>query len=165
MTLTMEQNMNLLAKMLPGGGSRDSNKNRNPFNDMLGVMDVAMTINSQYCEIALHPSFARQIAAAGYSKQALAQWLCDKYRISWDMLTEDQQEQMKENAASGTIPGLALKDCNPGRTVPTINPKHIGILVAGGMVGQTVAFYSSGIKAVDFAMRRIQGATLTKAGR
>jgi hypothetical protein len=72
---------------------------------------------------------------------------------------------MKENAASGAIPGLALTDCNPGGTVPTINPKHIGILVAGGMVGQTVAFYSSGIKAVDFAMRRIHGATLTKAGR
>jgi hypothetical protein len=164
-TLTLEKNLDILAKMLLGRGSQVSRGDRNPFGGMFGMMDVVMTINSQYCEIALHPSFARQIAAAGYSKQAIAQWLCDKHRVSWDILTDDQKKQMKDAATSGIIPGLTLKDCKPGGTVPTLNPKHIGILVAGGMVGQTVALYSSGIKGVDFAIRRIYGATLTKAGR
>ena len=73
------------------------------------------------------------------------------------------------------IPGLAMDDCKPGGTVPTINSNHIALLVVGGAVGQCIGFYGMGSIAPDpdhpgapkpeFITKRIHGATLTRAGR
>ena len=101
--------------------------------------------------------------------------LCDKYRVKWDILSEDHKAQVKEAAAAGIIPGLKLEDCKPGGTIPTINSNHLAFLVVGGSVGQCIAFYGGGATVinadnpdapkVDFMTKRIHGATLTKAGR
>jgi hypothetical protein len=174
---TLKSDMDALAEMIAGGGPlapRPSGGSAMPAM-MLGNMSFAQIINSRYCEIAMHPTFARQLKAAGYSKQKVAQWLCDKYRISWDTLGQIQKDQLKIEAAAGRIPGLTLDDCTAGGTVPTFNPKHIALIVAGGMVGQTAAFYGGGstmitadnpnVPQVDFMTKLIRGATLTKAGR
>ncbi len=174
---TLESDMDALAAMIASGGPlapRPSSGSAMPAM-MLGNMSFAQIINSRYCEIAMHPTFARQLKAAGYSKQKVAQWLCDKYRISWDTLGQVQKDQLKAEAAAGRIPGLTLDDCKAGGTVPTFNPKHIAIIVAGGMVGQTAAFYGGGstmitadnpnVPQVDFMTKLIRGATRTKAGR
>ena len=174
-TLTLERNLDILADMIlgmrpPSGGTRGTG-----VMPMMAMGGITEMIDRRYCEIALYPAFARQIAAAGYTKQSLAQYLCDKHRTPWDTLSSDQKEEIKTAAVSGSILGLTLEDCKPGGTIPTINPKHLALLVAGGMVGQTVAFYGGGatnINAdnpgaprVDFMTKLIHGATLTKAGR
>jgi len=174
-TLTLERNLDILADMItgmrpPSGGTRGTG-----VMPMMAMGGITEMIDRRYCEIALYPAFARQIAAAGYTKQSLAQYLCDKHRTLWDTLSSDQKEDIKTAAVSGNIPGLTLEDCKPGGTIPTFNPKHLTLLVAGGMVGQTVVFYgggatninadNSGAPRVDFMTKLIYGVTLTKAGR
>ena len=159
----LARDMKTLADMLRGFGSTS------------GTVDMAAVIKSRYCEMALFPAFARELAGAGYTKQSLAQWLCDQHRIPWEKLSSDQKEQIRSAAKAGTIPGLKTEDCQPGGTIPSFDPKHVALLVAGGMAGQTIAFYGGGatnINAdnpdaprVDFMTKLIHRATLTKAGR
>jgi hypothetical protein len=132
-------------------------------------------INRQYCEVALYPAFARQIAAAGFTKQSLAKWIVDRSRVPWDDMNDDQQAQIQAAAESGKVSNLTLDDCRPGGLIPTFNPEHLAVIVAGGMVGQTIAFCGGGatvIKSdnagapeVDWMTKRIHGATLTEAGK
>jgi hypothetical protein len=136
---------------------------------------IESAINRQYCELALYPAFARQISKAGYTKRELAEWLIDQTRVSWDKFNSQQKEQIFEAALSEKIPNLTVEDCKPGGTIPTMNPDHLAILVAGGMVGQTIGFCGGGatvIKGdnigapeVKWMTKRIYGAALTKAGR
>jgi hypothetical protein len=78
-------------------------------------------------------------------------------------------------AESGRMPLLSIDDCKSGGTIPTINPKKIGIYVTGPMAGQTIGLYGYGnynnaMRGYDpnlpgFCTKRIYGATLTKAGK
>jgi len=134
--------------------------------------------NTRYCQIVLYPSFARQIAAAGFTKDSLRQWLCENSRVPWNGLNAEQQASIKAAALLGNVPGLKPEDCQPGRTVPALtNPKHLAILVAGDMAGYTVIFHSvvgsttptadnpDAPEDIDFMTKLIRGAALTKAGR
>jgi hypothetical protein len=149
----------------------------NNLADIIANMRIGGS-NSRYCQMVLYPAFARQLAAAGYTKQSLKQWLCENSRIPWEKLSQEQKNTAKEAASAGRIPGLKSEDCKPGGSVPTFtNPKHMAILVAGDMGGYTVLFHSAigstAINAgnpdapagIDFMTKRIHGATLTKAGR
>lgn len=170
----LAQDLDQLAKMLQGftGPVPPEAKFR---MGGIGPSDAVGIINSTYCELGVYPTLARQAADAGYSKQTLKQMLCDKHRAKWEALNDAQKAQIKEAAATGTIPGLTLKDCRPGGTIPTINPNHIALLVVGGTVGQCIGFYSMGTVLADpdhpdapkpdFITKRIHRATLTKAGR
>ena len=142
------------------------------------IAGTRMGSSSRYCQIALYPAFARQLATAGYTKQSLIQWLCENSRVPWENLSQEQKNTAKDAALGGKIPGLKLEDCKPGGSVPSFtNPKHMAILVAGDMGGYTVVFHSAigsaSINAdnpdapagIDFMTKRIHGATLTKAGR
>jgi hypothetical protein len=133
-------------------------------------------VNSQYCTIVLHPALAQEIAAAGYTKEKLAQFLADQRRTPFDPFSDEQKRIITESAKRGSIPGLRVEDCVPGGTIPTVNPKHIVILVAGGECGQVIGIYGGGGAAPsndnrdgehirEFEMKKITGATLTRAGR
>ena len=174
-SMPLKQDLDQLANMILGYSS--STPPEAKFRNTMGrtSTNAVDMINGTYCEIGLYPSLARLAAEAGYTKKALAQMLCDKFRVKWDILNEDHKAQIKEAAAAGSIPGLTLEDCKTGGTIPTINSNHIALIVAGGAVGQTIAFYGGGatiINAdnpgapkVDFMTKRIHGATLTKAGQ
>ncbi len=171
----LEQDLDQLADMLQGFTGPMPAEAR--FMSGLGglVTNAVDIINNTYCEIGVYPTLARQAADAGYSKEALKRKLCDKFRIKWDILSDEHKAQVKGAAAAGTIPGLTPKDCKPGGTIPTLNSNHIALIVAGGAVGQCVGFYGAGsIKLIledpgavkpDFITKKIRGATLTKAGR
>jgi hypothetical protein len=144
-----------------------------PRNGRATIEKVA--INGNYCTLVLYPALARQLAAAGYSKQALAQWLCDQHRFPWDDYSDSQQGSILKTAKAGSIPGLSVEDCKPGGTIPNFNPKHLAILVAGAMAGQAMGLYGGaatqpnfdnpGSTEIDYMTQKIHGATLTKAGR
>ncbi len=173
--LPLEQDLDRLANMIQGffGPVPPEATFRNTMGrTSTNAVDM---INGMYCELGIYPTLAKQAAEAGYSKRALAQKLCDKFRVKWEILSDEHKAQLKEAAAAGRIPGLTPEDCKPGGTIPTINSNHIALLVVGGAVGQCMAFYGGGATVinpdnpgapkVDFMTKRIHGATLTKAGR
>jgi hypothetical protein len=173
--MPMEADMTRLASMVKGftGGMTPA---RNASVDwMLGSMDAESAINGNYCTLVLYPALARQLADAGYSKQSLAQWLCDQHRFPWEDYSDTQQESILKAAKAGSIPGLTIEDCKSGGTIPNFNPRHLAILVAGPMAGQAMGFYGGaatqpnfdnpGSTEIDYMTKKIRGATLTKAGR
>jgi hypothetical protein len=134
--------------------------------------------DSKYCQIALYPAFARQLAAAGFSKQSLKQWLCEHSRIDWEKLRPEQKSVAKTAASGGKINGLKAEDCQPGGSIPIFtNPNHMAILVAGNMGGYTVVYHSvigstvanqahpGAPEGVYFITKPIRGAGFTRAGR
>jgi len=133
------------------------------------------SINLSYSALAVYPALARAIAAEGYTKQEFINWLCDQHRIAWDEFGEGQQEEFKKIAESGRLPGLTPDDCKSGGTVPTFNPEHVAVIVAGGMTGQCVSFAAGGAAAPNadrpgqqkagFVTKKIRGAVLTKSGK
>ena len=95
-----------------------------------------------------------------------------------DNFTSIDKASVLETAKSGSIPGLTEDDCRPGGTVPIFDTNRLAILVAGPLQGQTVGMTSmggyGGIQAPvpfdqppkrPFFLKKITGATLTKAGR
>ncbi len=164
-TQTMEQSMNQLAGMVKNmGGSRKES--------------VFPFYKSMYCTIALYPTFARQMAAAGFTKQSLSQWIYDHTRVPWEDYSRPVQEVIKRDAAAGSIPGLKMEDCREGGTVPSLGgPNQIIILVTGDLTGYTVVWNDpssanlpvviDGIKTTfsPFITKLIRGATLTQSGR
>jgi hypothetical protein len=133
---------------------------------------VKEAIDLTFCELAIFPSFAKQLAEHGFTRKSLTQWLCDQHRAPWDEFSDRQKADILELAKTGTMPGLTVDDCKPGGTIPTMNPKHIALFVAGANAGQCTGFYGggSGVMICDediegMIMKKITGATLTKAGR
>jgi hypothetical protein len=173
--MPMEVDMAKLASMVRGFTGGMTPARNAPVNPLFSTMDAESAINGNYCTLALYPALARQLAAAGYTKQSLAQWLCDQHRLLWDDYSDAQQESILKVAKAGSIPGLTVEDCKSGGTIPSFNPRHLAILVAGPMAGQAMAFYGGaatrpnfdnpGSTEIDFMTVKIHGATLTKAGR
>jgi hypothetical protein len=158
---TMEKSLDILAEMVSNTGTSPKETRITFFK-------------SKYCEIALHPTFAKQLAAAGFTKQSLVQWLYDHTRVPWNRLSQDDQEFIKAAAATGIVPGLKETDCQPGGTVPSFSdPNHIAILVAGDAAGYTVVWGTpvgstvimggnQSAPSIPFMTKLIRGATLVK---
>ncbi len=128
--------------------------------------------------LILYPGQARELAAKGFTRESLARYIGDYHRFPWDSLTDALKASALEAAKSGSIPGLTVDDCRPGGTVPIFNTDRLAILVAGPLQGQTVGMTSmggyGGIQAPvpfdkppksPFFLKKITGATLTRAGR
>jgi hypothetical protein len=173
--MPLKADMERLASMVKGFTGGMTPARNAPADPIWGSMDAASAINGNYCTLVIYPALARQLASHGYSKQSLAQWLCDQHRFPWDDYSDRQQESILKAAKAGSIPGLTAEDCRSGGTIPNFNPKHLAILVAGPMAGQAMGFYGGaatqpnfdnvGSTEIDFMIKKIHGATLTKAGR
>ena len=173
--MPMEADMARLASMVKGFAGGMTPARKAPTNPIWGRVDAKSAIDGNYCTLVLYPALARQLDAAGYSKQSLAQWLCDQHRFPWDDYSDSQQESILKAARAGSIPGLRVEDCKSGGTIPNFNPRHLAILVAGPMAGQAMGFYGGaatqpnfdniGSTEIDYMTKKIHGATLTKAGR
>lgn len=164
-TQTMEQSLNQLADMVKNlGGSRKES--------------VFPFYKSTYCTIALYPTFAKQLAAAGFTKQSLSRWIYDHARVPWEDFSRPVQDVIKRDAAAGSIPGLKVEDCRAGGTIPSLGgPNQIIILVTGDLIGYTVLWsdptssnlpvFIDGIRTtyLPFVTRLIRSATLTQSGR
>ncbi len=173
--MPMEADMARLASMVKGFTGGMTPARNAPAVPIWGSLDAESAINGNYCTLVLYPALARQLAAAGYSKQKLAQWLCDQHRFPWDDYSDSQQQSILKAAKAGGIPGLRVEHCKSGGTIPNFNPRHLAILVAGPMAGQAMGFYGGaatqpnfdniGSTEIDYMIKIIHGATLTEAGR
>jgi hypothetical protein len=169
----LEMEMKKMADMLQGGYPAlvPDKKKSGPPSPFSVDTNIRRQINTACFQFALHLSFVKQLAAAGYTKKSFTQWLCDQHRLPWDDFSETQQESILEVAKSGSIPGLTADDCKPGGTVPTINPQRVTLFVAGADSGQVTGFYGGGIAGnlfgtgLDMVSKKVTGATLTMAGR
>ena len=135
-------------------------------------------ISSRNYILVVYPGQARELAEKGFTRESLARYIGDYHRFPWDGLTEELKASVLEVAKSGRIPGLTEDDCRPGGTVPIFDTNRLAIMVAGPLQGQTVGMTSmggyGGIQAPvpfekppkrPFFLKKITGATLTKAGR
>jgi hypothetical protein len=125
--------------------------------------------------IVLHPTFAKQLANAGFSRQSFIQWLYNTNVIDWDQMSAEQQVRFKSEVAEGRFPGLQPADCKSGlHREPFSDPENVAVLVCGSgaggvlifqtMCGSTAAFEDVS-ETRPYMRRVIHGATLTQFGR
>ncbi len=125
--------------------------------------------------VAIHPTFARQLANAGFTRESFIQWLHDKNAINWDKMSEDERKEFSEMVAEGKVSGIRTEDCKPGLyREPFAKPSDVAVIVAGTGAGGVIVFQTpvgSTANAEDVEVTKsymhkvIRGATLTKAGR
>jgi hypothetical protein len=125
--------------------------------------------------IVIHPTFAWQLANAGFTRESFINWLHDKNTIDWDKMSEDERKEFSKLVAEGKVPGIRPEDCKPGLyREPFSDPKNVAVIVAGTGAGGVLVFQTgcgSTAHAEDvtetrpFMHKVIRGATLTKAGR
>ncbi len=143
-----------------------------------GGDEIGAVMNGSPYILVLYPGEAQQLAEAGFTREKLARYICDSKAIPWDDFDEDLQAQIRGLAETGSFPGLTLDNCKPGGKIPVMNSNRIAIMVAGHMSGQTIGMhclgsYGSRFTPVEghgpfdspFHIKKITGATLTKAGR
>jgi hypothetical protein len=147
----------------------------NPFLHALQATDPAQLMRRNYILI-LYPGQARQLAAAGFTREKLLDHIRDYHRLPWDKLPANLQKGVRKLAESGTMRGLSVSDCQSGGTVPVISTDGIAIFVAGSMSGQTLGMYPMGSYGSGtlrqnngvntyYYIKKITGATLTEAGK
>jgi len=125
--------------------------------------------------LVIYPGQARQLAAAGFTREKLKTELVNRRRVPWDSLDAHVQKEMLRLAEEGFIPLLSVDDCKPGGTVPLHDRNRIRIFVAGPMAGINLSYYSLGnyrwyLRGYDyrlppFNIKKITGATLTEHGK
>jgi hypothetical protein len=125
--------------------------------------------------IALHPTFARQLANAGFTRESFIKWLGDKNTINWDKMSEDERKEFKAMVAEGKVIGVRPEDCKPGLfREPFADPADVAVIISGTGAGgvivfQTPAGSTANVEDVEWTRpymhKVIRGATLTKTGR
>ena len=140
--------------------------------------DIMPLLNSITYALILYPGQAQQLADAGYTRESLARYIADSKGIPWEAFGEKVQGNLLKIAKGGKFPGLTEENCKEGGIIPVMNTNRLAVFVAGHMSGQTLGLKTMGsyggnftpISAVDpcdspYHMKKITGATLTKAGR
>jgi hypothetical protein len=129
--------------------------------------------------IAMHPTMARQLANAGFTRESFIQWLHDVNTIDWDKMSEQEREEFKQNVKEGKVSEFmrkfSLDDCRPGLLMePFSDIKHVALMITGTGAGGTIVFSTSagsttlGVKngkPLPYMQKVIRGAALTKAGK
>ena len=148
-------------------------------SDNDAAVNVYALISSRTYYILIYPGQARELAEKGYAtRESVLEYIRNSYRYPFDELTERYQKAVVELAKSGKVPGLTPEDCKAGGTIPVVNTDKIALIVAGPLQGQTVGMTSMGgyggvqvpvpfdePPAKPWFMKKITGATLTKAGK
>ncbi len=129
--------------------------------------------------LVMHPTFARQLADRGFTKQSLIQYLYDQNVIDYDRMTQEQREELREELRLENLLGqtaMRPEDVKPGlHREPFSAPEHLMVFISGSGSGQTQLYFTStgstaglaeGIGAQRPWMTKvIHGAALTKSGR
>jgi hypothetical protein len=145
--------------------------------NFVGGADLLALLNGRTYVLILHPGQAHQLKERGFTRESLARYIADYKAVPWEAFDEEAQKGFMKIAESGRFPGLTLDNCRPGGKIPAMNSNRLAIFVAGQMSGQTLGMMCLGsygrftrVEGYDpcdppFSLRKITGATLTKAGR
>jgi hypothetical protein len=146
-----------------------------PSAGVFGFFGMPQNARDMRHMIAIHPTFARQLANAGFTRGSFIKWLHDKNTINWDKMSEGERKGFREMAAEGKVIGVRPEDCKPGLyREPFNDPKDVAVIVAGTGAGGVIVFQTpcgSTANVEDVEVTRpymhkvIRGATLTKYGR
>ncbi|NMA37512.1 MAG: hypothetical protein GX942_04310 [Papillibacter sp.] len=148
----------------------------NSNSPMLTMMGSPRSTENIRYMMVLHPTMARQLANAGFTKQSFIQYLHDKNTIDWDKMTEEEREKLRKDVAANKIPGLSLEDLKPGLLrEPFKEGSQVLIMVAGtgagnsmvitAMTGSTAPHAEEVEEPRPYMNTVIRGAALTKYGR
>jgi len=131
-----------------------------------GGAAVQPFLKSHYV-IALYAEQARRLAEAGFTKEELQRWLFFQARFQLPDLTEFELSKIKKTIANNEVwaPAGMAGTRNAKISLPVCpGPDQIHILVVGGTPGYNVIWlYDYGAR--GFGMKKVTGATLTKAGK
>jgi hypothetical protein len=119
--------------------------------------------------IVFNPDCAKELAQMGYTRKSLQEWLYEKSRTPFSRLAPENARAISSTLDNGRWkPGradifrVALKS---GGNVPAVqSPEDIHIYVAGGSPGYTLMMSYGGLN-WGHSVKKVRGATLTKAGR
>ncbi len=161
---SFEDSMELMASFFP---ARSSNYG----------MTKSVSENDRYL-IILHPTFAHQLADAGYTKESFIQWIYDRNAIVWDKMDERQRAAFLQEVVDGKWKNLSPEECKSGLVLePFHDASQFAIMISGSANGVTMVFGTSTgstAKIADcapdfeprpFMHRVIHGATKTKYGK
>ncbi|MBR5932277.1 MAG: hypothetical protein IKZ95_09690 [Lachnospiraceae bacterium] len=129
--------------------------------------------------LIMHPTLAKQLAARGFSKQDVIQYVYDQVTIDYDKMTDEQREALKEQLRMENQLGkldLKPEDVQPGlHREPFSKPEHMMIFISGSGSGQTHLYWTAtgstagfveGInKSRPWMIKPIHGAALTENGK
>lgn len=146
--------------------------------NFVGGQDTLALLNNRTYAIILYPGQAQQLSERSFTRESLARYIADYKAVPWEAFNEDAQKKLLELAKTGRFPGLTEENCKPGGKIPCMNSNRLAIFVAGHMSGQTLGLMcmgsytgkftsTTGVDPCDppYNMKKITGATLTKAGR
>lgn len=150
--------------------------------DMFRVFGLPKDASDMRHMLVLHPTYAHQLANAGYTKQSFIQYLYDQNVIDWDRMTDEERRQLKEEltieyaASHKKMHVLSPDEVKPGlHREPFETPGQVMVIVAGSgagnvilfqtIVGSTAAFSGEVSEPKPFMSKVIRGAALTKYGR
>jgi hypothetical protein len=135
-------------------------------------------LNGRAYAFIVYPGQAHQLADAGFTRESLVRFIADYKAVPREAFNSDFQEGLLKVAESGKFPGLTVDNCKSGGKIPVMNSNRIAVFVAGHMSGQTLGLMCMGsyggkfTKAENtdpcgspFNIKKITGATLTKAGK
>lgn len=160
-------------------GLESANKQAHDIHKLgMGGTNAFPLISHRNYILVIYPGQARELAEKGFTREKLAEYIGDYNRYPWDELKDELKESVLQIAKEGRLSNLTVDDCKPGGTVPIFDPERLVIMVAGPLQGQSVGMVSMGsygsIQAPvpfkeplrrPFFIKKITGATLTKAGK
>ncbi len=132
--------------------------------------------HSQTYILVLHPDCAVDLASHGYTRKSLQEYLYEQTRVPYEKLAKTvsfgagtEEQFIRASIADGRIrPDRAqifLDSLKPGGRVPVVqSPEDFHIIVAGGSPGYDLLFSYPGTNHAN-EIKKVSGATLTKAGR
>jgi hypothetical protein len=146
-----------------------------PSAGVFGFFGMPQNASDMRHMIAIHPTFARQLANAGFTRESFIKWLHNKNTINWDKMSEDERKEFEEMVSEGRVIGIRTEDCKPGLyREPFADPADVAVIVAGTGAGGVIVFQTpcgSTANVEDVEVTRpymhkvIRGATLTQYGR
>ena len=150
-------------------------------SDLFNTFGMPVNAENVRHMVVLHPTMARQLSNAGYTKQSFVRYLYDTNVLDWDSMSAERREELKAELTKEKITEhkqmftLTPEDIKPGLHREPFNvPEHVLVFVAGTGAGNTAVFqtvFGSTAHAEDvtetrpFMHKVIHGATLTKYGR
>jgi hypothetical protein len=146
-----------------------------PSAGVFGFFGMPQNAGDMRHMIVLHPTFARQLANAGFTRVSFIEWLHEKNTIDWDNMSANERKVFKEMVGEGKVIGVRPEDCNPGLyREPFTDPKDVAVIVAGTGAGGVIVFQTpcgstANVEDVEktrpYMHKVIRGATLTQYGR